>query len=90
MANLLTVYRQILKAAKLFPSKKRLNIIEDIKHEFRLGARATDTKEVDKRREQAIQGLSQLQEYVPTSAVGSSKGQQQEQSIFLKGPLLGR
>lgn len=31
----LHLYRHILKAAKTFPSVKRNNIIEEIKHEFR-------------------------------------------------------
>ena len=77
---MLHLYRQVLKAAQQFPSKKRALIIVDIKAEFREGAGVTEAAEVSRRLKLAQDGLARLLSYSGLSR--DSK----EWSIALSGP----
>jgi hypothetical protein len=61
--EVLVLYRAILKAAARFPSRKRAAIIEDIKAEFRDGARATELPEVKQRLALAKDSLARLRSF---------------------------
>ncbi|KAF5828105.1 hypothetical protein DUNSADRAFT_18187 [Dunaliella salina] len=77
---MLHVYRQILKAARFFPSIKRDHIIAEIKHDFRAKKDLTDPDKLSHARELAERGLSDLQSYLP--AARDSGG---DISVSLKG-----
>ena len=62
-AQVLTVYRRILKAAARYPSVKRPQIIRDIKVEFREGRACADAAEVQTRQQAAVSSLEQLEAY---------------------------
>lgn len=64
---MLHVYRQILKAARFFPSIKRDRIIAEIKHDFRAKKDLTDPERLSHARELAERGLSDLQAYLPAA-----------------------
>ncbi|KXZ49360.1 hypothetical protein GPECTOR_22g954 [Gonium pectorale] len=82
--SVLSLYRQILKAAKYFPSRKRDNIIREIKAEFRANKALTEPERVQHCRTLAERGLSDLQAYVPAGA-GSGGRQVGDINITLKG-----
>ncbi|GLC35474.1 hypothetical protein PLESTB_000203500 [Pleodorina starrii] len=65
--SVISLYRHILKAAKFFPSRKRDNIIREIKAEFHANKGLTDPDRITHCRTLAERGLSDLQAYVPTS-----------------------
>ncbi|PNH05844.1 hypothetical protein TSOC_007866 [Tetrabaena socialis] len=78
-ASVLGLYRHILKAAKYFPSKKKLSIIREIKAEFKANKDLTDPDRVAHCRVLAERGLSDLEAYVPAGGrpeggLGSSMG----------------
>ena len=60
---MINLYRNIIKAAKKFPSKKRDKIVEEIRFEFRKNAKETDAKKVDQYVSLAKKGLGQLSMY---------------------------
>ena len=62
--DILKLYRDVLRAAARFPSKKRAQIIADIKLEFREGAPLTDSAAVQRRIAVAEDGLVRLRQYV--------------------------
>lgn len=62
-ANVLRLYRQIIKAAKIFPSIKKLKILAEIRFEFRQNRSITNEEEIRKYRDKAIKGLEQLSMY---------------------------
>lgn len=62
--QLLGLYRQILFAAKRFPSVKRKTIVEEIRLSFRQDASLTDPKAIDNSIDVALKGLQQLSMYV--------------------------
>ncbi|KAI8463145.1 MAG: hypothetical protein J3K34DRAFT_445055 [Monoraphidium minutum] len=78
-ASLLQLYRQILKAARDFPSVKKHSIIREIKAEFRANQRLTDSGKIAHCRELAERGLSDLQAY--RAAAGGAG----DANISLKG-----
>lgn len=63
-ANIPKLYRDILKAAKRFPSIKRNKILEEIKVEFHANKTMQNEEEVAKARQVAVSSLRQLHEYV--------------------------
>ncbi|KAA6423586.1 MAG: hypothetical protein FRX49_06646 [Trebouxia sp. A1-2] len=74
------LYRDILKAAKRFPSIKRNQILEDIKTEFHANKAMSNKEEIAKARQVAISSLQQLRDYVGLG--GSGDGQ-----VQLKGTV---
>lgn len=62
-ANILSIYKQILKSAKTFPSIKRDKLIEEIKSTFREHSKLTDKKKIEQQIDVAIKGISQLNMY---------------------------
>jgi len=70
MLETLRLYKDILKAAKSFPSIKREKIIAEIRIGFRTNKDLTNEVEVNKLRGIAIKGLQQLSMYssLPQSA----------------------
>ena len=58
--QVLGLYREILKAAKRFPSIKRDGMIEEIRREFRQNASETDEEARSKQLEVAVTSLGQL------------------------------
>ena len=61
--NLLHLYRNIIKAAKRFPSRNRDKIVKEIRFEFRKNAKETDQAKVDQFVHLAKKGLGQLSMY---------------------------
>ena len=61
--EILSIYKQVLKSAKNFPSIKRNKIIEEIKYTFRANAKLTDKSKIDQQLDVAIKGISQLNMY---------------------------
>lgn len=59
----LTLYRNILKGAKRFPSIKRLKIVEEIRIGFRENKNLVDEKILKKQLDIAYKGLEQLDVY---------------------------
>mmetsp|Transcript_42812 Transcript_42812/g.128516 ORF Transcript_42812/g.128516 Transcript_42812/m.128516 type:complete len:95 (+) Transcript_42812:267-551(+) len=78
----LRLYRDILTAARYFPSRKRDRIIDGIKQEFRDGRALTDEAKVQHALRVARRGLSDLQSYLPVNM--TQKGGT-DISITLKG-----
>ena len=74
------LYRQILRAAKRFPSIKRHAIVADIKAEFREGRGAGDAEEVRRRMEAGIRSLEQLGAYGQLDAASA------DWAVYLRGP----
>ena len=79
-AQVLLLYRQILVAAKRFPSVKRAAIVEDIRLEFREAAPLSDAAEVARRVAVGARSLGQLRAYAGMDAGAP------EAEVFLKGP----
>jgi len=69
--EVLQLYRDILKAAKRFPSIKRNQILADIKTEFHANKVMHDETHITKARQVAVSSLHQLHDYVGLG--GSSK-----------------
>ena len=78
--QVLLLYRQILRAAKNFPSIKKDALIADIKIEFRDHAQipSSDTKKIQHHMQVGIRSLEQLESYS-----GSDKSN--DWSVYLKG-----
>jgi hypothetical protein len=53
----LLLYRQLLRAAKIYPSKNRNRIVSDIKSGFRSNMHITDAKKIGEELSEARQGL---------------------------------
>ncbi|KAI3438901.1 hypothetical protein D9Q98_001316 [Chlorella vulgaris] len=79
-AQVLLLYRRILKAAKLFPSVKRGAILDDIKHQFREHKALSDPAQVKHELGVALRSLGELEQYARMSGTGSS-----ELAVSLKG-----
>ncbi|KAL3150380.1 hypothetical protein ABBQ32_000219 [Trebouxia sp. C0010 RCD-2024] len=62
--QVLQLYRDILKAAKRFPSIKRNQILADIKTEFHANKVMQNSDEIAKARQVAASSLRQLHDYV--------------------------
>lgn len=75
-ASVLQLYRDILKAAKRFPSIKRNLILEDIKTEFHANKVMRNDEETAKARQVAASSLQQLHDYV---GLGGSSNDDQVQ-----------
>lgn len=76
------LYRQILKAARDFPSKKRTAIIEDIKTTFHEDKNLTDKSMIQEKRKLAMDSLEQLQAYTKVDSAS------QDWQVSLKGSCL--
>lgn len=61
--NIINLYRDILRAAKVFPSSKREKIIIEIKREFRANKLEEDSAKLDVYINIAKKGLQQLSMY---------------------------
>lgn len=61
--DIISLYREILKHAQVFPSKNRLRIMNEIKLEFRRNKSMTNQNEIDIELSKATKGLSQLSQY---------------------------
>ena len=59
----LHLYRQIIKAAKTFPSIKRVKILMEIRQGFRDNINLKDEMKIRTSLELAIKGLHQLNQY---------------------------
>jgi len=59
----LSLYRKVLRAARLFPSINRENIYKEIRLEYRKNKNLTDPKVIEEKREYAKRGLKELQRY---------------------------
>jgi hypothetical protein len=62
-ATVLKIYKALLKSAKVFPSKRRPNIIEEIKLSFRENKQVRDPIEQRKKLQAALDGLQSLERY---------------------------
>ena len=77
--QVLLLYRQILRAAKHFPSIKRDAVIQDIKAEFRDHSGFSDAETIRHHMQVGIRSLEQLQSY---SGMDSKTA---DFSVYLKG-----
>ncbi|RYH30315.1 LYR motif-containing protein [archaeon] len=57
------LYKEIIRAAKAFPSIKKHKIVQEIRVSFRANKDLKDEKEVEKALSLAVKGLSQLSMY---------------------------
>lgn len=62
------VYRQLLRAAAKYPSKKKDSIYRDIRQDFRDHKDVTDKTKLYRYRSQAVSGLAGMMQLVDTSA----------------------
>lgn len=63
--EILQLYRQILRLAKHYPSRKRDAIIEEIKLTFHDNKTLTSVQSVNEAIQHAKMGLSELRQWVP-------------------------
>ena len=61
--EILHLYKQIIKHAKVFPSKNRMRILKEIRAEFRENKSLTDHSKIGIEWDKANKGLSQLTMY---------------------------
>jgi len=66
-ADLLPLYRRMLRAAAIFPSKNRAGLLAEIKAEWRASAGLGAGPERDAKRALAADGLRQLEAYTAAS-----------------------
>jgi hypothetical protein len=59
----LSLYREILRGARCFPSVKREHVYQDIRQEFRRQKELTDDKKIEEQLLIAEQGLQIVQQY---------------------------
>ncbi len=57
-----SLYRALLKAARIYPSKNRSRIISDIKEGFRANRSLTDPSKIKAELEEARQGLKMMRQ----------------------------
>lgn len=70
-SEVLQLYRQIIKHAKVFPSKNRLRILKEIRAEFKENKSLTDPSKVKVEWDKANKGLSQLTMYTSLNPTAS-------------------
>ena len=61
--DLITLYRNIIRHAKVFPSKNRFRILKEIRAEWKENKAMKDTYQLSLSYQKATKGLSQLQMY---------------------------
>lgn len=61
--QILRLYRHTLRHAKIFPSRNRAEILEEIRAEFRETARLTDGAAVALAWEKGVRGLDTMKKY---------------------------
>jgi hypothetical protein len=71
--GILRLYRHILKAAAVFPSKKRVGMIKEIKLEFRENAGMTNGVEIRKQLSVARDGLDRMQAFSGASRATAAR-----------------
>ena len=81
--EIVQLYRQILRYAKHYPSKKRTSIIADIKLTFHEDKALTDATKIDNALQRARIGLDELKQYAPS--VMDSAGDDGSWSLSLRG-----
>jgi len=59
----LTLYKRVLYAAKTYPSKRRPEIINEIKLSFREGRTETDPEKLRQRVEHALNAIRLMEQY---------------------------
>ena len=84
--NILALYRDILHAAKVFPSSKREKIILEIKREFRANKNEHDSSKLDICINLAKKGLHQLSMYSSLDRRNSSWAVNLDQEPMPKPP----
>jgi hypothetical protein len=66
--NLVALYRRMLKAATVFPSRNRAGLLAEIKAEWRVSAGLGEGPEADAKRALAADGLRQLEAYTAAAS----------------------
>lgn len=66
-----SLYRNLLRAVRTFPSRKREALREDIRAEFREGARLTDAAAASHAVEVAVRGLATMRKYTSLDPLAS-------------------
>lgn len=61
--NVITLYRQIIRSAKVFPSKNRARILASIRDDFKINKNLEDGEKLTEALGIAVKGLSQLNMY---------------------------
>lgn len=84
--NLIHLYRNIIKAAKRFPSRNRDKIVKEIRFEFRKNAKEIDQAKVDQYVHLAKKGLGQLSMYSNLSGTQGSWSVTLDQEPMPKPP----
>mmetsp|Transcript_2761 Transcript_2761/g.7728 ORF Transcript_2761/g.7728 Transcript_2761/m.7728 type:complete len:110 (+) Transcript_2761:100-429(+) len=70
--EILSLYKQILRAAQTFPSKRRTHIYEAIREEFRENADEDDKYKLQEQLGVAFKGLEQLRQYDVQNLTGGN------------------
>lgn len=82
--EIVQLYRQILRYAKHYPSKKRSSIITDIKLTFHEDKALTDATKIDSALQRARIGLDELKQYAP-EVMEAAGGEDGSWSVSLRG-----
>lgn len=82
--EIVRLYRQILRYAKVYPSKKRSSIIADIKLSFHEDKALTDATKIKNALQHARIGLDELKQYAP-EVMGAASGDDGSWSVNLRG-----
>eukprot|EP00904_Undaria_pinnatifida_P006534 jgi/Undpi1/300/HiC_scaffold_1.g00296.m1 len=73
-AKMLSLYRNIVRNAQVYPSKSRDRVLREIRLEFRKNAKESDPVKVDQQRQLAMKGLEQLMVYTKMNTGGMNLG----------------
>eukprot|EP00752_Nemacystus_decipiens_P012988 g11492.t1 len=69
-AQMLSLYRHIIRNARVYPSRSRDRVLNEIRVEFRKNATEKDPVKVDEQRQLAMKGLQQLMVYTKMDTSG--------------------
>mmetsp|Transcript_35743 Transcript_35743/g.77791 ORF Transcript_35743/g.77791 Transcript_35743/m.77791 type:complete len:89 (+) Transcript_35743:105-371(+) len=69
--EVLRLYRQLLRYGRVYPSKNRDGLVQEIRTEFREAKHLSSREEIQKRLETAREGVAQMQVYCKLDSKGN-------------------
>lgn len=85
-AKMIALYRNIIRHARVYPSKSRDRVLKEIRVEFRKNAGETDPKKAGQQRQLAMKGLQQLMMYTTMDRSSMDMSVTLEQNPLGAGP----
>ena len=70
--EILTLYRQLIKLGRVYPTKNREGLLQEIKAEFKEGKTISSQDEIERRLASARQGVAQMQVYCKLDKKGDA------------------